>query len=98
MTGSGQRDRPGQNANVPLGGYFLAGSEAGTDGTPPYRGVPVSRSAMSLGIASDIGDLILFEERAAIREYDGGLPRDAAERLAALDVLADRRDRQVAAA
>lgn len=31
-----------------------------------------------------------FDERAAIREYDGGLPRAAAERLAWLDVLAAR--------
>ena len=35
-----------------------------------------------------------FDERAAIREHDGGLPRAAAERLAWLDVLAAR---QVAA-
>ncbi len=28
-----------------------------------------------------------FEERAAIREYDGGLPRDEAERLAVEDTL-----------
>jgi hypothetical protein len=32
----------------------------------------------------------LFEERAAIREYDGGLSRAAAERLAWLDVMATR--------
>lgn len=31
-----------------------------------------------------------FDERAAIREYDGGLPRAAAERLAWLDVLSAR--------
>jgi hypothetical protein len=29
----------------------------------------------------------LYEERAAIMEYDGGLSRDEAERLAAVDVL-----------
>jgi hypothetical protein len=28
----------------------------------------------------------LFEERAAIMEYDGGMTREEAERLAALDV------------
>ena len=31
----------------------------------------------------------LYEERAAIMEYDGGLERVEAERLAALDVLED---------
>lgn len=31
-----------------------------------------------------------FDERAAIREHDGGLPRAAAQRLAWLDVLAAR--------
>jgi hypothetical protein len=29
----------------------------------------------------------LFEERAAIREFDGGLSRDEAERLAVEDML-----------
>jgi hypothetical protein len=37
---------------------------------------------------ADADQQALFEERAAIREYDGGLTRDAAERLAYLDVLA----------
>jgi hypothetical protein len=38
-----------------------------------------------------------FEERAAIREYDGGLPRAAAERLARLDTLvADRQQSKAA--
>jgi len=32
-----------------------------------------------------------FEERAAIREYDGGLPRAAAERLASMDLINHRR-------
>ena len=48
---------------------------------------------------SDVADLVerldadlreFFEERAAIREFDGGLPRDHAECLALLDTL--RRD------
>jgi hypothetical protein len=29
----------------------------------------------------------VYEERAAIREYDGGLPRELAEHYALLDVL-----------
>ena len=42
----------------------------------------------------------LFHERAAIREYDGGVTRAAAERLAVLDVLDARRlrDQRAAAA
>lgn len=35
----------------------------------------------------------LFEERAAIREYLGGLPRDEAERLALADVRVARKRR-----
>lgn len=38
----------------------------------------------------DLDEAAYFDERAAIREYDGGLPRAAAERLAWLDVLAAR--------
>ena len=30
---------------------------------------------------------IAWEERAAVREYDGGLPRDRAEALALADIL-----------
>ena len=37
-----------------------------------------------MGILADERDL--FEERAAVREYDGGLSRALAERLAARDV------------
>jgi hypothetical protein len=42
----------------------------------------------------DLDEAALFDERAAIRQHDSGLGRDAAERLAWLDVLAAR---QVAA-
>lgn len=42
----------------------------------------------------DLDEAALFDERAAVREHDGGLSREAAERLAWLDVLAAR---QVAA-
>ncbi len=37
-----------------------------------------------------LDEAALFDERAAIREYDGGVTRAAAERLAWLDVLAAR--------
>lgn len=33
----------------------------------------------------------LFEERAAIREFDGGMTREVAERLAAVDVVKMKR-------
>ena len=47
-------------------------------------------------LSIDVADLVArlspamreaFEERAGIREFDGGLPRDQAESLALLDVL-----------
>jgi hypothetical protein len=37
-----------------------------------------------------LDEAALFDERAAIREHDGGITRAAAERLAWLDVLAVR--------
>ena len=42
---------------------------------------------------TDIPQNVEFEERAAIREYDGGMPRQDAETWAALDVpdFLDRR-------
>ena len=60
----------------------------------PTKGVgPVLRT---LGLAASPTNFLsddeaaAFCERAAIREYDGGLPRAAAERLAWLDVIAAR--------
>ena len=38
----------------------------------------------------NLDEAALFDERAAIREHDGGISRAAAERLAWLDVLAAR--------
>jgi len=35
-----------------------------------------------------------FEERAAIREFDGIMPRKEAERLACLDILHERKERK----
>lgn len=43
---------------------------------------------------TDPDDVALFEERAAIREYEGGLSRAVAESLAILEVLAHRRRHQ----
>ena len=46
------------------------------------------------GLTPPLRDLVVevaleMEERAAIREYDGGLDRATAERMAAADVLGD---------
>jgi hypothetical protein len=38
------------------------------------------------------GDPEEFEERAAIREYDGGFSREEAERLARLDLKMEDQD------
>lgn len=35
---------------------------------------------------------VFYEERAAVREYDGGWPRAVAERLALADVIAAKRE------
>ena len=42
--------------------------------------------ATETGSRGDVDDSELFEERAAVREYDGGLSRRLAERLARRDV------------
>ncbi len=45
-------------------------------------------AALQLGNGWSLDDWqALFEERAAIREFDGGLSRDEAERLAVEDML-----------
>ena len=68
--------------------------DSGTKGTTPFRGVPIvpepSAPLVPVGVSSvfaDADEAAAFCERAAIREYDGGLPRAAAERLAWLDVI-----------
>lgn len=65
------------------GGAVGPGTEVG--GTKPVLspGRPSTRFL-------NLDEAAYFDERAAIREYDGGLPRAAAERLAWLDVLAAR--------
>ena len=45
-----------------------------------------------MALWSDL-DRELFEERAAIMEFDGGLTRDEAEQAAAVDVTVQRRGR-----
>jgi hypothetical protein len=77
-----------------------AGDDAGTIGTIMGRGeldVRYDAVAFLEGLFKRAPDLTpddlsaawreVYEERAAIREYDGGLPRELAEHHALLDVL-----------
>lgn len=76
---SGGRDGPGRGTSpVPLSPNLSPKSSA-TGFRPPG------------GFFRDEDETAFFEERAAIREFDGGLPRAAAERLALADVMAARR-------
>jgi len=81
--GGADPDNSPSSLSSSRGGAVGRGTETG--GTKPVLspGRPSTRF-LSLDEAA------YFDERAAIREYDGGLPRAAAERLAWLDVLAAR--------
>ena len=57
-----------------------------TPTTPPTD--PVDEHVRRIVARLDAGRREAFEERAAIVEYDAGLPREEAERRALLDVLA----------
>ena len=63
-----------------------------TNWTTPFRGVQLVRSSPGPGSSRfrDAAEAEFYQERAAVREYLGGVPRAAAERLAWLDVLAAR--------
>ncbi len=87
MSPAGHRDSPGQNLKCPAARLTLTGQTTGTDGTQPYRGVPVSRCPGNRPSWETDQATFDFEERSAIREYEGGLPRAAAERLARFDQL-----------
>ena len=87
MTLSGHPDRTGQLANCPAGAVNLEGQIPGPDRTPPYRGVRLSGCPGNRANWETDQAAYDFEERAAVREYDGNLPRAAAERLARLDML-----------
>jgi len=91
MSPAGHRDTPGQNLKCPDLAVHSCGSDYRDTGTQPYRGVPVSRCPGNRSLWEDDQAAFDYEERSTIREYQGGLPRAAAERLARLDVLvADR--------
>lgn len=78
---------------------FEQGGGASPSGAPVLSPCPPIPSPKALTSATAGGSSLrfatedeagFFEERAAIREHDGQLPRAAAERLAWLDVLAAR--------
>ena len=96
MSPAGHRDIAGQNLKCPGFAVYSDGSDYRDTGTQPYRGVPVSRCPGNRPSWETDQAAFDFEERAAIREYEGGLPRAAAERLARFDLLDT--DRQAVAA
>jgi hypothetical protein len=73
---------------VPAETARIEGAETGHRDTPPKGCPSVPASPTPTGFSEE--EWVLFEERAAIREYDGGVPRAAAERLAWMDVLRAR--------
>ena len=89
------KDKAGQGGAK----LFLSQTKAGQDRTPPYRGVRLSRcpkficsgkqkmTDIDLETAEAIREHL--DERSAIMEYDGGLPRREAEQLA-VAALGDR--------
>ena len=92
MSPAGHRDIAGQNLKCPDFAVYSEGSDYRDTGTQPYRGVPVSRCPGNRPSWETDQATFDFEERSAIREYEGGLPRAAAERLARFDQLdTDRR-------
>lgn len=93
MTREDEKDEMGQKVIRPRQSSPQAqGAVLRTKRTKPYR--VVLSSSRPPGPASsrfrDLAEAELFQERAAVREYLGGMPRAAAERLAWLDVLAAR--------
>lgn len=93
MTREDEKDETGRNAIRPRQSSPPAqGAGLRTKRTKPYR--VVLSSSRPPGPPSsrfrDEAEADLFQERAAVREYLGGMPRAAAERLAWLDVLAAR--------
>jgi len=84
--GSGtRRDKP---KTVPTETTQIGGAETGHRDTPSKGCPSVPAWPKPSGLSEE--ERVLFEERAAIREYDGGVPRAAAERLAWMDVLRTR--------
>lgn len=77
---------PAKPSGPPLEAVPEGGRNKPHEGAASVRRTPERPSSRFLSL----DEAALFDERAAIREYDGGLSRAAAERLAWLDVLAVR--------
>lgn len=93
----GQKGRQGQSPSRPSYRGNSGAGEKGQKGHTPFRGVPNVPEPPSASPTASFGYAFVsdaeaadFEERAAIREFVGGLTRAAAERLAWLDVLSAR--------
>lgn len=91
-----KRDREGQTLICPSGPGFFSRGSGGTEGHTPLGVSLCPSTAQTPPIWETDQAAFDFEERAAIREYEGGLPRAAAERLARFDLLDT--DRQAVAA
>lgn len=94
-SGRDKRDIEGQFPSRPSS---LEPRTEGQKGHPPYRGVPSVPVSLRRGLSPldkpplfTSEDRAEFEERAAVREFDGGLSRPVAERLALLDLQAARK-------
>lgn len=82
-----KRDREGQNQICPSSPGFIGRGKGGTKGHPPL-GVSLCPSTAPTPSNWETDPAAYdFEERAAVREYEGNLSRAAAERLARLDML-----------
>ena len=87
MRTPGHRDAPRHFQDCPDAAVPFRGPEDRDNGKHPLKGVPLSRCPENRPTWEIDQDAFDFEERAAIREYDGGLSRPAAERLARLDLI-----------
>lgn len=74
---------PGSSPEHPSGGFVSPGAEHLACNWPAPPPPEWPRIEADLGPGDAFGERIeAFEERAAIMEFDGGLPRDEAERRA----------------
>ena len=88
-----EKARPARvSGQPPLSGPDLTPADRLGGRNPPQGGSSVPQGSEVAAVGSE-SDADAFEERAAIREHDGGLSRAAAERLAALDIITSRATR-----
>lgn len=85
-----EKARPARvSGQSPTSGPVSAPADRVGGRNPPLGGSSVPQGS-ALAVGGSEADADAFEERAAIREFDGGLSRAAAERLAALDIITSR--------